>query len=78
MLRFIAMTILAYFIFRWLDRIFGGNSASRRGKSTASRGNTNAKSDWTDKHPKKSKVSHSVGEYVEYEEIKDDTQGSDK
>ncbi len=78
MLRFIAMTILAYFIFRWLDRIFGGGSASRRGKSTASRGSTNAKSDFTGKQPKKSKVSNSVGEYVKYEEIKDDSQGSDK
>ena len=78
MLRFIAMTILAYFIFRWLDRIFGGGSASRRGKSTASRGSTNANSDFTGKQPKKSKVSNSVGEYVKYEEIKDDPQGSDK
>ena len=78
MLRFIAMTILAYFIFRWLDRIFGGGSASRGGKSTASRGSTNANSDFTGKQPKKSKVSNSVGEYVKYEEIKDDSQGSDK
>ncbi|MDE0987527.1 MAG: hypothetical protein OSA02_08410 [Schleiferiaceae bacterium] len=71
MLRFIAMTILAYFIFRWLDRFFGGGSASRSGKASA-RGKFNSE------QPSKSKVSNNVGEYVEYEEIKDDSQESDQ
>jgi len=76
MLRFIAMTILAYFIFRWLDRFFGGGSASRSRKTSATEGSASAKSKFSGEQPTKSKVSNSVGEYVEYEEVKDDSKES--
>jgi hypothetical protein len=35
MLRFIALTVLAYFIFKWLDRFFGGGSSSGPAKSSS-------------------------------------------
>ena len=58
MLRFIALTVLAYFIFRWLDRFFGGGKPSGPGKSSPKK--------------KSSTFSKNVGEYVDYEEVKDD------
>ena len=58
MFRFIFLTILAYFIFRWLDRFFGGGRPSGRAKSSPKK--------------KSSTFSKNVGEYVDYEEVKDD------
>ena len=63
MLRFIALTILAYFIFRWLDRMFGAQPRQRR--DHASRSTRGAA-------PKKSQVNKNVGEYIDYEEVKDE------
>ncbi len=62
MLRFIALTILAYFIFRWLDRLLGPRPAPSRGRSSRSQSNA---------APTKSKVKKNVGEYIDYEEVKD-------
>ena len=57
-MRFIALTVLAYFIFRWLERFFGGGKASGPAKSSPKE--------------KSSTFSKNVGEYVDYEEVKDD------
>ena len=62
MLRFIALTILAYFIFRSLDRFFGGAPAAKKRNGSAK----NRRS------ASKSKVNKNVGEYIDYEEVKDD------
>jgi len=61
-LRFIAFTVLAYFIFRWLDRFFGGTPAPRKRSNRAS-------SETREKH---SSVSKDAGEYIDYEEVKED------
>ncbi|MGB0183487.1 MAG: hypothetical protein ACPG9M_06670 [Schleiferiaceae bacterium] len=62
MFRFIALTILAYFIFRWLDRFFGGAPAPRKRSNRPSRGT----------REKRSSVKKDVGEYIDYEEVKED------
>ena len=61
MLRFIAFTVLAYFIFRWLDRFFGGAPAPRKRSNRASSA-----------REKRSSVSKDAGEYIDYEEVKED------
>ena len=58
MLRFIALTVIAYFIFRWLDRFFGGARPSSPTKSSPKK--------------KSSTFAKNAGEYVDYEEVKDD------
>ena len=63
MLRFIALTVLAYFIFKWLDRFFGGGRPSGPAKSSSKK--------------KGSTFSKNVGEYVDYEEVKDDQENND-
>jgi len=60
-LRFIAFTVLAYFIFRWLDRFFGAAPAPGKRSNRASSG-----------HEKRSSVSKDAGEYIDYEEVKED------
>ena len=62
MFRFIALTILAYFIFRWLDRFFGGAPAPRKRSRSAS----------NSAREKRSSVKKDVGEYIDYEEVKED------
>lgn len=62
MLRFIALTIIAYFIFRWLDAFFGGGS--KRRSASEARKNTSSSG--------KSRVRKDVGEYIDYEEVKED------
>jgi hypothetical protein len=58
MLRFIALTVIAYFIFKWLDGFFGPKkSQPKRTSNTAQ---------------KKSSFSKNVGEYVDYEEVTED------
>ena len=61
MIRFIAFTILAYFIFKSLDRFFRVKPTQRRKKPSA-KGNPE----------KRSKVNKNVGEYINYEEVKED------
>lgn len=63
MLRFIALTVLAYFIFRWLDRMFGAQPRQRPTQRTRSSQGA---------APKKSKVNKNVGEYIDYEEVKEE------
>jgi len=60
-IRFIAFTILAYFIFKSLDRFFRVKPTQHR-KKPAAKGNPE----------KRSKVNKSVGEYINYEEVKED------
>jgi hypothetical protein len=60
--RFIALTILAYFIFRWLDRFFGGAPAPGKRSNRPSSG----------AREKRSNVKKDVGEYIDYEEVKED------
>jgi hypothetical protein len=61
MFRFIFLTIVAYFIFKGLDGIFGKRKPSRNDQSRASKS-------------QKSSVNKNVGEYVDYEEVKDEEQ----
>ena len=61
MIRFIAFTILAYFIFNSLDRLFRVKPTQRTKKPSA-----------TGNSEKRSKVNKNVGEYINYEEVKDD------
>jgi len=60
--RFIALTILAYFIFRGLDRFFGGAYAPRKSN----------KRPYSGTREKRSIVKKDVGEYIDYEEVKED------
>lgn len=68
MFRFLVLTVLAYFIFRYLDKIFGGSSSTKR-SSQQTRTTSGGEA------PRKSKVSKDVGEYVAYEEVKEDKSG---
>lgn len=74
--KFILLTILAYFIFRWLDRVFRGPKRSQanaqRSGDNRSSGNTQSKS----QPHTKSMIKDDVGEYVDFEEI--DDKDSDK
>ena len=60
--KFLFYTVLAYFIFRWLDRIFSGKRPAKRRKNTPDIGS----------REKRSKVNKNVGEYVKYEELNKD------
>lgn len=64
--RFILFTVLAYFIFKWLDRLMGG------GKSKSKESNQTRKSG-SSASPKSSKsiMKDDVGEYVDFEEVKE-------
>jgi len=62
MLRFIALTIIAYFIYRWLDGFFGPRPAPNRSRTQSQGGAA----------PKKSKLGKDVGEYIDYEEVNED------
>jgi hypothetical protein len=67
--KFILLTILAYFIFRWLDRILkGGKKTQPQGNTRSSAGNQENK---TQPHTK-SMIKDDVGEYVDFEEVKED------
>ena len=59
MFRFIAFTIMAYFIFKSLDRLFSARPVKRRKKPSASRN-----------PEKRSKMNKNAGEYINYEEVK--------
>ena len=65
MFRFLSLTILAWLIFRWLDRFFGGRGGSNRNSSGQ------RKNEPKGKRPSSSKVPKDVGEYVDYVEIKE-------
>ena len=60
--KFLFYTVLAYFIFRWLDRIFSGKRPAQSRKKTPDMGS----------REKRSKVNKNVGEYINYEEVKED------
>ncbi|MAD30780.1 MAG: hypothetical protein CL854_00860 [Cryomorphaceae bacterium] len=65
MFRFLSLTILAWLIFRWLDRFFGGRGGSNRNSSGQ------RKNEPKGKRPSSSKVPKDVGEYVDYVEVKE-------
>lgn len=65
MFRFLSLTILAWLIFRWLDRFFSGRGGSNRNPSTQK------KKESKGKVPSSSKVPNDVGEYVDYVEVKE-------
>ena len=65
MFRFLSLTILAWLIFRWLDRFFGGRGGSNRNTSAPK------KNEFKGKKPSSSKVPKDVGEYVDYVEVKE-------
>ena len=68
--KFILLTILAYIIFRWLDRIFKGSKKSQP-QNTASN-SSNASADSSTQPHTKSMIKDDVGEYVDFEEVKED------
>ena len=65
LLRLIATAALVWFVFRWLDRLFGGprSSGQKRTHST-SRGSRNGARNQASQ-PK----DHGLGDYVDFEEI---------
>lgn len=65
MFRFLSLTILAWLIFRWLDRFFGGGSSSKNTSKAQQKKAAKAKA------PSTSKVPKDVGEYVDYVEVKE-------
>ena len=65
MFRFLSLTILAWLIFRWLDRFFGGRGGSNRNSSGQ------RKNEPKGKRPSSSKVPKDVGEYVDFVEVKE-------
>ena len=65
MFLFLSLTILAWLIFRWLDRFFGGRGGSNRNSSGQ------RKNEPKGKRPSSSKVPKDVGEYVDYVEVKE-------
>lgn len=60
--RFILYSVVAWFVFRWLDGWFSPQKKQRRQKS-----NTSAA-----KGGSSSRIRKDVGEYVDYEEVKED------
>jgi hypothetical protein len=60
--RFLFYTVLAYFIFRWLDRILSVKRPAQGRKKTPDMGS----------REKRSRVNKNVGEYVKYEELNKD------
>jgi hypothetical protein len=58
--RFILYSVVAWFVFRWLDGFFGPRKGSSKGKAPGP------------KAGKKSRVKKDVGEYIDYEEVKED------
>jgi hypothetical protein len=60
--KFLFYTVLAYFIFRWLDRIFSVKRPAQGRKKTPDMGS----------REKRSRVNKNVGEYVKYEELNKD------
>lgn len=68
MIRIILYAIVFYFVYRLLDSIF------KPQRATARSGNATPKQKVTvqyDREKAKSKVANDVGEYVDFEEIKD-------
>ncbi len=68
--KFILLTILAYFIFRWLDRILKGGKRTQTQGSTKDSSNSRTQS--TTQPHTKSMIKDDVGEYVDFEEMKED------
>ncbi len=69
MFKFITLTILAYFIFRWLDRMFRGGSSPSQ--NPPRQRNTPKKQDLSSTKNAKSVIKDDVGEYVDYEDLDD-------
>ena len=55
--------VVAWFVFRFLDRLFGGRRSSRGSGSRASTGRDGAGA------PKQAAKDDHLGEYVDYEEV---------
>jgi len=69
MFKFIFLTILAYIIFRWLDRMFRGPKTPSQ--NPPRKRNTSKKQDLSSTKNAKSVIKDDVGEYVDYEELDD-------
>ena len=67
--RFILFTVLAYFIFRWLDRTF--MPAKKKNPQQRNTNNTTTTQEFSNKKSK-SIMKDDVGEYVDFEEVKKD------
>ena len=59
--------VVAWFVFRFLDRLFGGRKRGPAGPSSGRSGEGNGRSG---AHPKAAKDDH-LGEYVDYEEVEE-------
>lgn len=67
LIRTLGTIIMVWFVFRWLDRMFGGR---RRSRNSAPRGNSDRKSPPQrdeSTQPKDTKL----GDYIDFEEVDD-------
>ncbi len=67
LIRTLGTIIMVWFVFRWLDRMFGGR---RRSRNSAPQGNSDSKSQPRrdeSTHPKDTKL----GDYIDFEEVDD-------
>jgi hypothetical protein len=71
-LRILLYAIIFYFIYRLLDSIFKPKRASAGAGSSDTRNPKQRVTVQYDRDKAKSKVSDDVGEYVDFEEIKED------
>lgn len=67
LLRLIATAALVWFVFRWLDRVFGGGS-NRRRQPPRGRGRGHSEPDQRSQMDAKPK-DDGLGDYVDFEEI---------
>ena len=68
--KFILLTILAYFIFRWLDRML--RPKKKAAPKNRGGGSANTNTETTSQPHTKSMIKDDVGEYVDFEEVKED------
>ena len=68
LVRFILFTVLAYFIFRWLDRLIRP-SRNERPVNSNQKSKKQNKSSNVDQGKIKSVIKDDVGDYVDFEEI---------
>lgn len=66
-IRTLATIVLVWFVFRWLDRMFGGRSRSQNGGGRANGKQNAGGSNAAPRKPQDDKI----GDYVDFEELKE-------
>ena len=67
MFRFLFYTVIAYVIFRWLDRMFRGTPKNKQNQNKYNK--SEKKEDITSTKQTKSVIKDDVGEYVDFEDL---------